>query len=330
MMIIAITTFEYYYAHLGIDKANSEALLFILLSIVFFPCNMQVAVIRISKKYEYQAIVETICNIIKFSLILTSVSYNSIYILIFSFVIPDVIKFVLFTLLAFMFLPIDKSTKENIPDVYKFSSWAWIANIVQLPINQLDKVIFSLIFNAETLGIYNVIKRVVSALVLVTMPISHVMYPELRRLVKLNNREQYINIITKTTFALVVVLVAWYFILNLSSSVWLRLFFNDADILNFKDMLSAFLLSLSFIYFISQLSSQALPAMLSMGLAKKNMLVTLGSNILYLLIIYLTYEIIGFYSVILALLMSEVFLVLYKCILIKKNWEKTWSNRLFN
>lgn len=147
------------------------------------------------------------------------------------YLISEVLKFSILLLPIFhqiIFFEM-KKIKIIVPNLIKQIKWTWWGGIVDLPVNELDKLIVGYFLNMESVGLYQIIRRIGSIINIAASPLYQVLYPEAMKAAIEKNYMLIKSLIVK--FSLMMFLcgaLAFSFIYT-TSSLWQNFFSGELN-----------------------------------------------------------------------------------------------------
>ncbi|EIT7143531.1 oligosaccharide flippase family protein [Vibrio vulnificus] len=304
----------------GIDQ-NKYILLFLIFSVPFVPCNISIAVFRINEIYVNQAIIEIAQYILRLVLVLYFSHVESLTGYVLSVVILDIVKWIGLNILASSFL-IEGNENVDLNKIYKFSFWAWLSQIIQLPSSQFDKVFVSATLGAEITGVYNVLKRISMAILFVTNPIYQILYPTYKRLVNTSHVNEIRKVYFKFTAVILVVLIFWFGGTNLLYEYWITVFLSNNVLLALPIDTRDIYIAMSVGYFIILTFVPIHPLFTAMGYAKGTTIFNFMGSVVNLAVVYLLIDYLGVYSIIIGFLLSDIIIISSKIFIISNRYWK--------
>lgn len=180
----------------------------------------------------------------------------------------------------------------------EFTEFIFFSNItsgIDIPVKQLDVFIVQAVLTTELVGVYKVLKQIVSIFSKLLDPIYQAIFPPLANLCASKQYKEARKIIYKIGFIMFMVGSFVTILASLTSNFWLPMFFGEG--------LAAFGFALTIYLFIKVLSNTFVglhPYFIAIGNIKLNVLVLLISNASYLLIAWNLGKEIGLLGIIVA------------------------------
>lgn len=304
------------------------------LEIIFHIEGTSVGVLRLYDKFKYTSIQLISSALLKLVVIgaYVLVGGNNIAIIVWLYVITDIVKHLLLVFMAFYVLKHELGIRKvmRLPlkyaekDFVKFTLWSNIGSTVDIPVKYFDIFIISLI-STEIVAVYKTFKQIIQILSMLTNPISMAIMPQFSEMVAQNRANEALakvrrlrNIICSVGIIPVIVT----FIIG-------RPIFNWMLGPTYGDNILLFLLMLILnIYLMAHVGIH--PLFNSMGYAKETFLITLTTNILYIIVAYLIVPILDIYGLIVANSIQGILCIIAKMIITKNasNEESKFKNYL--
>lgn len=218
---------------------------------------------------------------------------------------------------SFSFISINNIRKLNwIKSFFNFSFFVSLKSILDLPVQQIDKVLVSVTLGSGSVALLEVAKKINQGFGLIFNTISQVYFPALSKKVKGTSMEYlfnyYLKVSIKVFFIIVIFSVFFYlfkpFILDMISNSMGRVDLADFNALFVY--VGLFLLSSSFIL-IHVL-------FLAYGYVKQDVKILVWANLIYLAIIYTFADTIGLMAIVYAYLSQVVIVIGFKVYFLKK------------
>lgn len=304
------------------------------LEIIFHIEGTSVGVLRLYDKFKYTSIQLISSALLKLVVIgaYVLVGGNNIAIIVWLYVITDIVKHLLLVFMAFYVLKHELGIRKvmRLPlkyaekDFVKFTLWSNIGSTVDIPVKYFDIFIISLI-STEIVAVYKTFKQIIQILSMLTNPISMAIMPQFSEMVAQNRANEALakvrrlrNIICSVGIIPVIVTL-----------IIGRPIFNWMLGPTYGDNILLFLLMLILnIYLMAHVGIH--PLFNSMGYAKETFLITLTTNILYIIVAYLIVPILDIYGLIVANSIQGILCIIAKMIITKNasNEESKFKNYL--
>ena len=165
------------------------------LEIIFHIEGTSVGVLRLYDKFKYTSIQLISSALLKLVVIgaYVLVGGNNIAIIVWLYVITDIVKHLLLVFMAFYVLKHELGIRKvmRLPlkyaekDFVKFTLWSNIGSTVDIPVKYFDIFIISLI-STEIVAVYKTFKQIIQILSMLTNPISMAIMPQFSEMVAQN------------------------------------------------------------------------------------------------------------------------------------------------
>ena len=169
---------------------------------------------------------------------------------------------------------------QNSKEFISFTLWGTLAEIVDIPVNYIDVFIVSLLGNGMV-SVFKVFKQIVGIMQKVTSPIQQSILPQFSELAAKNKNKDGYNVVLKIHKVSFKIGLVFSLVVGLSSPYWLKLIYGDLYSSNWY-ILCLYLLIQT--YALSYTTVH--PFYLSLGKAKNSTIITLFSNVIYILLAY--------------------------------------------
>ena len=291
--------------------------------IVFHIEGTSVGVLRLFEKFHLTATQSIIAATIKFMLIgiYVLLGGSSLIIITILYVITDVIKHLILVFMAMRVLHekigIRKVLKTPIKRFdkafFKYTIWTNVGYTVDVPVRYFDVFIIGQI-SVEMVAIYKVFKQMIQILSMLVNPISMAILPQFSELVaKGKEKEAYQKVMKLRNM---IFSVGW--IVIVASLLVGKPLFNMFLGTEYGDNLFLFMTILIMqIFFIAHVAVH--PFFASLGKAKEDFIITLSSNIIYIVVAFVLVTSMGIYAVVLSNVVQGTL-----CIFMKIWYTKKW------
>ncbi|WP_223441960.1 lipopolysaccharide biosynthesis protein [Pseudomonas sp. BF-R-19] len=280
------------------------------LTIISSPSGTLLSNLRAENKYTTIAIYTLLPAGIKLILAL-SLTVHSILDALWINALGDSVKI---AFIAATFFSVRKARCRPLNLLFTQSKWGWLAQIADLPVIYLDRLLVGAIFGLELLSLYHIMKRISGVFLQFAGPIYQILYPEMLNDIKNNGLNCALERSYKLGIILFVAGTLGLLILYMTSQYWLHYFItNEVANKGYEDYIFCFLaiqtLVASFIFIH--------PLLLAVGGYKQTMIITFTSNIIFVASILLM-STFGMWGLIAANSVQYVFSIAPKFALIYK------------
>lgn len=260
---------------------NSSLFIFITFASIFFNSGSVVGYFRSKEQYNFLAMI-SICSSIAKVIVCLFFEADIINVVYAVILIDLVIWFSALFYLAVVNLNTATEISSNTKRKFlKFSLWGNTHAILDLPVSHLDRLIVSVLFSTEAAGLLNLIKRVGGIITQLSDPITQVLFPKFVDVIdnkdykKIQETSSKLKILSFSMFPIVILFGTVFF------DFFDSLLFNSSlssiqfQIMTFSVM-QLFLLSYTWIH----------PLCTSISAMKDISRITLISNTLYIVSLY--------------------------------------------
>ena len=175
-----------------------------------------------------------------------------------------------------------------------------------LPVQYLDVFIVRTLGGDMLVGIFKVLKQIVSIFSKISVPLNQVILPIFSKITAKNEKEKGYALVIKIHRIMLPILLAISLIIGLSSQIWMGSIFG-IDYNRYWLELTAYLITNAIA--LSYIGIH--PYFLALGKARETFRYTLISNILYLLFITVTINKLNLYSIIVGFTIQYTILIAF-------------------
>lgn len=197
-----------------------------------------------------------------------------------------------------------------------FTLWSTLSDIVDIPVNYLDVFLVSLL-GTSMVSIFKVFKQVASILKKITAPLQQASMPQFSELNAMNDRERGYMVVLRIRNVILKVLIPISIIVGLLSPIWLKFIFSEVYAENWL-VFSAYLIVQVVAISYATIHSY----FITLNKAKEDTLYTLISNIIYLLVIYVSIKLVGLYGAVIGFAIQAYLCIHLKQLNIKRELKK--------
>lgn len=294
--------------------------------IIFNLSGTSIGILRIFNKFNLVSIQKIVSSLLKLLLILIiyifKINTNIVFIT-FIYAVSEIIGYILLLVFSLKellkrftikdFFRKNKFNVEFIPFL-KFTLWSSLATSADLPVQYFDVFFVSYFGNVKLVGVFKVLKQIVSIMGKIAVPINQSILPQFSEFASLHDYKNGYNIVIKIRNIILIFLIPISLFLGLTSPIWLRYTFGPIYC-DYWILLLFYLLSQTIA--ISYIAIH--PYFLSVGCAKETFYYTLISNILYLIILIVLIKKLGIWAVIISFIVQFSSLISFEKLYIKKN-----------
>ncbi len=292
-------------------------LLLIVVSTVLPSFGSLIAYFRLAEKNHVLLMVGLICNLLRLALLYISLKYSaSVFAVLLSYALPEVLRVVYLSVsMHFGKVHIAEETDSGSVDegrILSTGKWSTFMAIADLPIAHIDKIIVSFSLSSEMLGVYNILKRIYGILGMATSPVYINSIPEFARKINASDLAGAVALWRKTILLLVPISAIIGFACYFSSSLWIPILYRGLD--SYKNEL--ILIMVTAVVSGGFITTHAL--YWSLGKKRQTSVITVISNLCYLILLYVLSAKFGIFGAIGALLLQIIGVVALKIVLLSK------------
>lgn len=195
-----------------------------------------------------------------------------------------------------------KKTNSAWKAVQHFTFWNWLMSLVDLPIQYLDSLLVGRFLSLELLGVYGTIKRIANVFSQLTSPLYQVIFPEFTRLLGTKSFKACYQLLWRSVWIMSGFGVVGMIVLFLTRTFWMPWFE----------------LSLSYgveLFLLMSVQTVAIaftavhPLLNALGWVRQGFYIVLGSNIIYLLLLWMLGLPYGIFGVIISIAIQCILVV---------------------
>lgn len=273
--IIAYLFFSYWLNLLSVDFSN------LILCLAILPCLQTgglSSIYRLENRYFVLAISDVSSASFRCLLIYMMPEDASLTEALAIYVISEALKFLILLLPIFYRIIFFETKKiiKIVPSLIKQIKWTWWGGIVDIPTNELDKLIVGYFLNMESVGLYQIIRRIGSIINIAASPLYQVLYPEAMKAALEKNHVLIKSLMVK--FSLIMFLcgaIAFGFIYT-TTSLWGQAFSGELNEYSIQLVLTYIVIQWGVIIFIHYH-----PIFTALNGVKANAILTMALNLLF-------------------------------------------------
>lgn len=290
--------------------------------ILFHLEGTSIGILRLYDKFNLTAIQSIISAILKLTLIggYFLLGGRSLIVITVLYVITDIFKHMLLVFYALRVLHEDmgirKVVKSNLKlnddKFIKYTIWNNFCYTVDVPVKYFDVFIISLI-SVDMVAIYKVFKQIIQILSMLINPISQAILPQFSELVAQNRTAEALRKVLKLRNVILgcgTIAVVGSLLFGKPIFTWILGPEYGENLLLFEALfvVQIFLMSYTAIH----------PFFAALGVPRIDFMFTGITNLMYMLVTFVTVKTIGVYSIILAMAVQGISLIWLKCYYSKK------------
>lgn len=290
--------------------------------ILFHLEGTSIGILRLYDKFNLTAIQSIISAILKLTLIggYFLLGGRSLIVITVLYVITDIFKHMLLVFYALRVLHEDmgirKVVKSNLKlnddKFIKYTIWNNFCYTVDVPVKYFDVFIISLI-SVDMVAIYKVFKQIIQILSMLINPISQAILPQFSELVAQNRTAEALRKVLKLRNVILgcgTIAVVGSLLFGKPIFTWILGPEYGENLLLFETLfvVQIFLMSYTAIH----------PFFAALGVPRIDFMFTGITNLMYMLVTFVTVKTIGVYSIILAMAVQGISLIWLKCYYSKK------------
>lgn len=305
-----------------------EAWQYCFVFVIFFQNNGTIiSLIRQKSLYKRQAVVDALSGAVKVIAVGISSTTDSIELLIFSFVSSEIIRWLGYIFISGIRSECSYEGGDNVTvigqlqAIYKFSIWGVLNEIAHIPSSQLDRIIISSFVGLELVAIYDMFKRVLTAVVNLTNPIIQITYPIYIQRLKSESFKNVMSFALKLVCILFCILSIAYITIYLTSYFWMKYLFQVEIPDNLTETAGLLLINLSltltFVYSFVPIH----PLYLALGHAKNSFYISFLGAIFVLVSLFVFAIYTGIEHIPFSILAGDLVIILYKLKKLLYRWK---------
>lgn len=292
--------------------------------ILFHLEGTSIGILRLYDKFNLTAIQSIVSAILKLTLIggYFLLGGKSLIVITILYVITDIFKYMLLVFYALCVLHEDmgicKVVKSNLKlnddKFIKYTIWNNFCYTVDVPVKYFDVFIISLI-SVDMVAIYKVFKQIIQILSMLINPISQAILPQFSELVAQNRTAEALRKVLKLRNVILgggTIAFAGSLLFGKLIFTWVLGSEYGENLLLFEALfvVQIFLMSYTAIH----------PFFAALGVPRIDFMFTAITNLMYMLVTFVTVKTIGVYSIILAMAVQGISLIWLKCYYSKKHF----------
>lgn len=304
----------------GVDASKTA---FLALNVFLMPYGAALAVIRQRGLYSIQAGIETSAALLKLALVFfLDSSYAGPYYMVMALVVPELMKWLgYFCLLCVQIRRTKGSdTHQNtsviLREVYQFSSWGMLTEVIHLPAAHLDKLIVGAVLGVQAQALWDLVKRCVTALVQVTNVVNQQLFPFYMRKLDVSEHPRattYAHMV-KSAKLMALTIATVYLIAGLSFYDWFPPLFKLSPVELAQYSAKESFLAFSAVMILVLGAIPVHPLFLAIKGSKQTFAVSAAANLLNLLAALALVPHFGVMGCILAIFISDGLIISFKLI----------------
>ncbi len=292
----------------------------------FHITGMPTGVLRLLDKFKIITIQKIFSTIIKFFLIvlfvISKMSMENAFLL---YMLIDLVNYLSLIICSLVVLKREGyghwiSTRVNFnKEFIKFVIHTNLSSTVNVPVKKLDIFFISSFLSVEMVAFYKFINQMAGYIDIIVQSIYKTIYPQQARLIAEQNYSEAVDI-TKKVFYIIISMIIPVMVLSplLLESI-INLFFGEFYSSNWFLLMIYFIVNILIHSFIG-----IHPLFISMGYDRLNLVYTVISNAIYLLVLYILIIRLGIMGVIISILIQSVLLIVPKLFTIKRELNMRW------
>lgn len=303
------------------EAAVPSILMLVIINVALIPPGALVAVIRKDGRFAHQALVDITASTLKIAIAFWWIpSATSLLPLAMALVIPELLRW-----LGYLAITASRLTKNSqgssihetasqsvLKDIYRFSVWGMLTEIIHLPTAHIDKLMVSAFLGLESLAIWDILKRCATAVVQGTAVINQMLFPYFLRAREDLSAADLNRKCFQQCLKLGSLLLLFYGIATLTLPIWLPLAFHVDQaawpLERLQLIFGLFSLVLTFVLGATPIH----PLFLSLHHSSKNFRISLVGNLVFFISSVLLLPWLGLFGASLAILSSDAFIIASK------------------
>lgn len=273
--------------------------------ILFHFSGTPTAILRMENKFNWVAIQKILASVIKVISIFIVLLLNgkiSVEYGVMIYAITDIIGHLILIIMALIVIHKKCSIKKVITAKFpkltkeftKFTLWTTLSDSVDIPVSYFDVFIISKL-GLEMVAIFKFFKQIISILSKLTTPIYQAIFPQFSKLAATNKKQEGYEAVLKIKKVILKIVLPFAIILGLSSYFWLNIIF-DVTYAQYWYILALYLI----VHTIALSYTTIHPYFVSIGQVFYSFKYVLISNIIYIILAYLTIGYLNMLAIILS------------------------------
>lgn len=302
-MIIGIVLIPIVSKIMGWNKTIEILCVLFSVEILFHIEGTSIGILRLYDRFKYFSIISSITALLQLLMIggLFLIGYDSIGGYCVLYIIFDILGkigiFVAALVILNEELGIRRVFKTNIKDIdvnfLKYTFWANISRIVDIPIGYFDVFIVGML-SYRLVAVYKVYKQIIQIFSKLTIPISAAILPQFTDLVAMGKSKEAYKKVNKIRNYMALLMLVAFLIVVFGGKTLLNLFLGA----EFAEHILIFYIL--FLFYSFSFSYVAIhPYFAAIGKVKSDFFINVISNIIYVLFIILTFKKLDIYAVVL-------------------------------
>lgn len=254
-------------------------------SIVFQITGVPTAVLRLFDRFHLVAVQDTVSAALKLAAVTVAYCMRAdLWTFLVIWISGDIAGNLLLMLFAWSTLVKEGFTgwwRERYADwrkVLKFALWTNLTCSLELPFQELDKIVAAMVISVEAAGIFKVFKQLSMLVAKIAVPVYQAIYPQLSSLIALGEPDQAVQVAKRSGVVLLLFTLPTAIVCCLSSPWWMSHVFGPGYAGESAAFCLYFMLRAMSVGFIS-----IHPLFIAMGFVQSNAAITGFANALYLL-----------------------------------------------
>lgn len=314
--IVSIATASFFGNLLDWNQQTIQCIYILAFMIMFNFTGTSIGIIRLLDKFKLFSIYRIITEIFRLTLIIVfcgvldmglvgaalayGIGYILGYILLFGMFLDVLRKNKNISIKRIITSDIRKEWKK----VFKFTFWASMSTVADLPVQQFD-IIFLSMLSYEIVAVFKVYKQIGQVLTKLTTPIKQAVMPLFSELITQDKYKKCYEYFNKMKVKSNMIMIPAVSFLTIASLVFMSLsldviYIEHWYILLIYLLLRGFALSYAPIH----------PLFIALGQVKQNFILALIANTIYVIIVWMSISQIGIWAILLGL-MAEYFVVIF-------------------
>lgn len=310
------------------ETAVPSILLLVVTNVALIPPGALIAVIRKDGRFAHQALVDITTATLKIAIAFWWLpGATSLMPVVMAFVIPESLRWLGYLALSASRLT-DRSLGSSVrntasqpvlKDIYRFSMWGMLTEIIHLPTAHIDKLMVSALLGLESLAIWDILKRCVIAVVQGTTVINQMLFPYFVRVREDLSAADLIRQCFQQCLKLGSLLLLFYCIATLTLPIWLPLAFHVDQVLWPLERLQLIFGLLALVMTFVLGATPIHPLFLSLHHSSRNFRISFVGNFVFFVASALLLPWLGLFGASLAILSSDAFIIAAKLRILGKS-----------
>lgn len=305
------------------DFALPAVFLIIILNVALTPPGVLISIIRRGAFFGRQAIVDITSSTVKIFVAAFFINgIESPIAIVIALVLPEVLRWFGYFLISIpTLLKSEKYAaaieKNSFRAIYGFSFWGLLTEVIHLPAAQIDKLLIGAYLGLESLAIWDIVKRCVTAVVPATAVVNQILFPYFVKNRAILSTKEIVSQCLRHCYIATIFIGSFYLVASITVPIWFPLaFHNSSKIRSIEDIQLIFSL-LAFVMTLVLGGAPIHALFLSLRHSSLNFRISLFGNILFLVLSFILLPSLQMVGASFSLLASGLSIILIKYYIVR-------------